>query len=242
MEWELLPLMLLVIIGIGAGFVQRVSGFGLSIFAMIFLPYFMATTDAVTVATILSLSATVLNVASYYKQVFYKIALPMVCSALVFITIAVRFSARVPEATFKVLLGIVLIALSLYFLFFNKNVKLKPTVLSGVISGVFSGTLGGLFSTSGPPAVLYLSSAISDNIVYFATIQFYFCLTNIYNLTVRIASGIVSWDILPYAVVGIAGCFVGNFIGKLVFDKLDAQKLKTIIYIGMIISGIVMLF
>jgi uncharacterized membrane protein YfcA len=241
MELELLPLILLILIGIGAGFVQRVSGFGLSIFAMIFLPYLMATTEAVTLATILSLSATIVNVASYYKKVLYKTALPMVASALVFITIAVRFSTRVPEDIFKMLLGIVLIALSIYFLFFNKNVKLKPTVLNGLITGAFSGTLGGLFSTSGPPAVLYVSSAISDNIVYFATIQFYFCLTNVYSLSARIVSGIVEWTILPYAVVGIAGCMVGNYIGKRVFDKLDAMKLKTVIYIGMIISGIVML-
>lgn len=241
MELELLPLTLLVLIGLGAGFVQRVSGFGLSIFAMIFLPYLMSTTDAVTVATILSLSATILNTVKHYKHVLYKIALPMVGAALVSIPIAVRFSVMVPEDVFKILLGVVLIALSLYFLFFNQNVRIKPTIFSGIASGTISGVLGGLFSTSGPPAVLYLSSAISDNLIYFATIQFYFCLTNIYTISVRIASGIVGWNILPYVVVGIAGCFVGDFIGKLVFDKLDAKKLKTIIYIGMIISGVMML-
>lgn len=241
MELELLPLTLLVLIGLGAGFVQRVSGFGLSIFAMIFLPYLMSTTDAVTVATILSLSATILNTVKHYKHVLYRIALPMVGAALVSIPIAVRFSVMVPEDVFKILLGVVLIALSLYFLFFNQNVRIKPTIFSGIASGTISGVLGGLFSTSGPPAVLYLSSAISDNLIYFATIQFYFCLTNIYTISVRIASGIVGWNILPYVVVGIAGCFVGDFIGKLVFDKLDAKKLKTIIYIGMIISGVMML-
>jgi len=241
MELELLPLILLVLIGLGAGFVQRVSGFGLSIFAMIFLPYLMSTTDAVTVATILSLSATILNTVKHYKHVLYRIALPMVGAALVSIPIAVHFSVMVPEDVFKILLGAVLIALSLYFLFFNQNIKIKPTIFSGVVSGTISGVLGGLFSTSGPPAVLYLSSAISDNLIYFATIQFYFCLTNIYTISVRIASGIVEWNILPYVVVGIAGCFVGDFVGKLVFDKLDAKKLKTIIYIGMIISGVMML-
>ena len=241
MELELLPLILLVFIGIGAGFVQRVSGFGLSIFALIFLPYLMSTTDAVTVAAILSLSATILNTLKNYKYVLYKIALPMVGAALVSIPIAVHFSVMVPERVFKILLGAVLIALSLYFLFFNKNVKIKPTIFSGILSGTVSGVLGGLFSTSGPPAVLYLSSAITDNLVYFATIQFYFCLTNIYTVSVRVANGIVGWNILPYAAVGIVGCFIGNFIGRLVFDKLDANKLKTIIYIGMIFSGIMML-
>ena len=57
------------------------------------------------------------------------------------------------------------------------------------------------------------------------------------------------WLSIPVAAVlafgisfGVAGCLVGDFIGKKVFDKLDSDKLKKIIYIGMIISGIVMFF
>ena len=53
MEW--LPLTLLVLVSAGAGFVQRVSGFGLGIFAMMFLPYFMPSHAAsATVSTLLS--------------------------------------------------------------------------------------------------------------------------------------------------------------------------------------------
>jgi len=35
---------------------------------------------------------------------------------------------------------------------------------------------------------------------------------------------------------------LGDFLGKLIFDKLDGKKLKTIIYTGMIISGVIMFF
>ena len=41
METEVLHGIFLVLIGMGAGFVQRVSGFGMGIFAMLFLPHFM---------------------------------------------------------------------------------------------------------------------------------------------------------------------------------------------------------
>ena len=39
----------------------------------------------------------------------------------------------------------------------------------------------------------------------------------------------------------MVGCLLGDFIGKKVFDKLNAKKLKMIIYIGMIISGALMI-
>ena len=102
--------------------------------------------------------------------------------------------------------------------------------------------MGGLFSTGGPPAVLYLSNATKNNITYFATIQFYFFFTNWYATIMRIANGIVTTQVLIYSVIGIIGCLAGDFIGKTVFSKLNAEKLKYVIYIGMIISGIIMLF
>ena len=41
-----LHIVLLIIIGMGGGFVQRVSGFGLGIFVMLFLPHFLPTHTA----------------------------------------------------------------------------------------------------------------------------------------------------------------------------------------------------
>jgi len=233
----------LIFIGAGAGFVQRVSGFGLGIFAMLFLPHFMPShTAAATISSLFACVTATYNAVCYRKNVAYKTALPMICASLISIPIAVHFSAVVSGKMFQILLGVVLIILSLYFLFFNKNIRLKPTLLNGILAGTLGGILGGLFSTGGPPAVLYLNSATNDNMTYFATIQFYFCFTNLYATAMRVANGIVNFDILILAAIGMIGCMAGDFIGKKVFDKLDSNKLKHIIYIGMLISGIVMFF
>ena len=40
-EKDIIRIILIVLVGAGAGFVQRVSGFGLGIFAMMFMPHFM---------------------------------------------------------------------------------------------------------------------------------------------------------------------------------------------------------
>ena len=233
---------ILVLVGIGAGFVQRVSGFGLGIFAMIFLPHFMSShTDAVVIVSIFSCVTSTWNAVRYGTHVAFKTVLPMVCAALISIPLAVRFSAVVPGNIFEILLGAVLIALSLYFMLLNKRIRMKPTVTNGVFAGALSGVLSGLFSTGGPPAVLYLNSATEDNITYFATIQFYFCFTNLYATAVRAANGIIHADLLLLAAVGAIGCMVGDAIGKTVFDKLDSDKLRRVIYGGMLISGIVTL-
>jgi uncharacterized membrane protein YfcA len=240
---EPLHFLYVILVGFGAAFVQRVSGFGLGIFAMMFLPHFLPShTAAATISCLFSCYTTTFNSIKYRKDVAYKTAIPMLAAALISIPIAVYFAAKVSAKIFEILLGSVLVVLSIYFLFFNKKIKIKPTIPNGIIAGTLGGALNGLFSTGGPPAVLYLTNATPDNATYFATIQFYFCLTNIYATANRAIGGLITVDLLIYAGVGILGCIAGDFFGRKIFDKLDAQKLKYIIYIGMIISGMLMLF
>ena len=118
MDW--LHALFLVVIGMGAGFVQRVSGFGLGIFVMMFLPHFMPShTAAATISTLFSCVTSTFNAVCYRKNVAYKTVLPMVCALLLAIPVAVYFSAIVSGQIFKVLLGVILIVLSFYFIFFN---------------------------------------------------------------------------------------------------------------------------
>ncbi len=240
---EPLHFLYVILVGFGAAFVQRVSGFGLGIFTMMFLPHFMPShTAAATISCIFSCYTTTFNSIRYRKNVAYKTAIPMLAAALISIPIAVYFAAKVSAKIFEILLGSVLVILSIYFLFFNKKIKIKPTVPNGIVAGTLGGALNGLFSTGGPPAVLYLTSATPDNITYFATIQFYFCLTNVYSIANRAINGLITTDLILYGLVGIIGCIGGDLLGRKVFDKLDAKKLKYVIYIGMIISGVLMLF
>lgn len=234
--------LLIMLIGLGAAFVQRVSGFGLGIFTMMFLPHLLPShTAAASISCLFSCCITAYNAIKYRRSISVKTALPMLLAAMLSIPVAVHFAAMVTARTFELLLGSVLILLSLYFLIFNKSIRIRPTPLSGVIAGMLSGTLNGLFSTGGPPAVLYLTSASPDNITYFATIQFYFCLTNIYSTATRALNGQITREVLIFSAIGFIGCLIGDALGKLVFDKLNAKKLKAVIYIAMLISGALMI-
>ena len=240
---ELMQAVLLILVGMGAGFVQRVSGFGLGIFAMMFLPHFMPSHPvAATVSTLFSCVTSTYNAVKYRKHIVYSTAFPMLCAALISIPLGVYASVAVSGEIFEILLGAVLIVLSVYFLFFSRRVRMKATAANGILAGALGGGLNGLFSTGGPPVVLYLSNALTDKNAYFATIQFYFGLTNIYSVGSRAAGGLVTGEVLLFAAVGIVGCLAGDFAGRLVFDRLDAGKLRLVIYLGMIFSGILMIF
>lgn len=235
-------ILLLSLVSAGAAFVQRVCGFGYGIFAMLFLPYFLPSHAAASaVASLISCVCNGYNAIRYRESIRPRIMLPLVCAALVTIPIAVRFSAVGPEHLLKRLLGVVLILLSIYFLFFSKRIHIRPTITNGLLAGALGGTLNGLFSTGGPPAVLYLVHATDDNLVYFATIQAYFALTNIYSSAMRALNGLITQEILILSILGLAGWWAGDCIGAKVFDRLNPERLRQVIYIGMVASGILMI-
>lgn len=240
---EPLHVLFLFLIGMAGGFVQRVCGFGLGILVMMFLPHFMPThTAAAAVSCLFSCSATTFNAVKYQKHISYRTILPVIAAALIAISCSVVFASKVSSALFQILLGIVLVLLSVFFLFLHRRIHIKPTLANGLIAGTVGGTLSGLFATGGPPIVLYLTQATQDKLTYFATIQFYFCVTDLYATGMRIMNGILTLELFLLALIGIAGCLVGDAFGRMVFNRLNANMLKTVIYIGMLISGVLMLF
>ncbi|MBQ4563935.1 MAG: sulfite exporter TauE/SafE family protein [Lachnospiraceae bacterium] len=234
--------LLLIIICIGGGFIQRVSGFGMSIFVMLFLPYLMPSyNDATATTGLIFCILTVFNAIVHYKHTQLKLVLPLLIAAMITIPIAVRISSVSSGTLMKKLLGVMLVAFSIYFLFFSKKIHIRPTVANGLFAGALGGALTGMFSTGGPPVVLYLIHATSDKMVYFSTIQSYFALASIYSSGVRLINGMITWEIVIFAAAGLIGCAIGTRLGTKFFDRLSAEKLKQVIYVGMIISGVLMI-
>ena len=232
----------LIAVGMGAAFIQRVSGFGSGIFSMLFLPYlFGNTVTAAAVSGMWSTATTVFNAIRHRKNIDFKLILPVVIPAMIMVTLSVQLSKSVSSGIMMMVLGSVLILLSIYFLAFSQKIHLKASLPGGIGIGTVSGVLSGLFSTGGPPVVLYLSGIISDKMIYFATIQGYFAITDLYGMGTRIFNGIITWQVLLYAAIGWIGSLIGNTLGGLVFNKINAQTLKKIIYVGMIVSGAIMI-
>ena len=239
---DIAEILLLILIFLGGSFVQRVSGFGMGIFAMLFLPYLLGgSSESAAVVGMVSFVGSVYNTVRNHKKIQWKTMLPLVIASLITIPIAVHFSKTLPQTVLKQMLGVVLVVLSLYFLFFSKRIRIKANMGSGLVAGTLSGVLSGLFATGGPPAVIYVLNATADNLAYFATIQAFFSITNLYSFFTRLLSGIITGQVMIWFAVSLFGLLLGNYLGGKVFSRLNAERLKQVIYIGMIISGILMI-
>lgn len=235
-------MVLTAVVYFGASFVERVCGFGSGIFAMLFLPYFLPNqTIGPAILGMMSGIGCAYNAIRNRKYIHVKTMLPLAIAALIAIPIAVRLSAGLKAENMKAALGVVLIVLSVYFLFFSKRIHIRPTVFNGIVAGALGGALNGLFSTGGPPAVIYLVHATTDNLAYFGTIQAYFGITSGYATIVRALNGLITKEVLILFACELVGWWFGNRLGGKVFDRLNPDRLRRIVCIAMIVSGILMI-
>lgn len=233
-------IVLLILLCTGASFVQRVCGFGFGVFIMTMLPYLCPSYgEATTLSGILSAMQSLYVLFVLYKLVDWKHLWLILLSCTVFSYLAIQFVASATDSLLKILLGVVLILLSLYFLFISPKLQLRPSKTLQVSMGALSGVMGGLFGMHGPPAVIYFLSVEQSKYRYMAVCQAYFLLTNLIMTFFRAQNGFVTsfvgWGVL----YSCAGVVFGSYIGKKVFEKIPSEKLRIVIYIYMIFSGIV---
>ena len=136
------------------------------------------------------------------------------------------------------LLGIALVVLSIYFFFFAKKIKIKPTWYAGLIAGTLSGIMGGMFSMSGPPVVIYFMQSEENHEKYLATISSYFVLSSVVSISTKAAAGFITLNVWVAFGIGFAGMLAGTFIGKLIRHKMKPDIIKKSVYAVMAASGL----
>nr|MCR5454027.1 sulfite exporter TauE/SafE family protein [Bacteroidales bacterium] len=111
---------------LSGSFIQRVCGFGFGIFIMTILPYLMPTyQEATALSGFLSLIQSGIVLISVYKHLNIKNLYVIFLSFCVFSFFAVRFVSKSDDGFLRIILGVVLISLAVYFLFFSKKATVK---------------------------------------------------------------------------------------------------------------------
>lgn len=232
------------LLAIGASFVQRTLGFGFGIFIMTALPFLMPSYgEAVTLSGLLSLTSATVVMLKYFKYVTWKRLLPVFASFIIFSTIAICLLDRIEGQAMKIILGIMLIFISLYFIYFKEKLQklIRPTKGSQYGTGAVSGIMGGLFGMHGPPVVLYLVSSEPDKDHYMGMIQTYAVLTNIIMLAVRAFNGYVTPAVGAAYLYGIGGLVLGVLLGNHAYKHIPNRLFTYIVYAYIGVCGIIIL-
>ncbi|MCI9170272.1 MAG: sulfite exporter TauE/SafE family protein [Lawsonibacter sp.] len=221
-----------------AGVIQNIAGFGAGIILMLILPHFFNMLISPAINAAICTGMTIILAVHYRKYTDYKrVWLPCVC----FMAMSVSIIWVVSDIDLHLLgaaFGVFLIALSIYFIFFQKNIKVKPTAASAVCFGLLAGALSGLFSIGATAMALYFLAISRDRNVYIGNLQTLLAINNVVSLLTRALRGIYTADLILPTAVGFAGILLGQFFGSKIAGKLDAAKINLFIYILVGVSGI----
>ena len=235
----------IIFLAAGASFVQRTIGFGFGIFIMTALPFLMPSyAEAVTLSGLLSLTSATVVMLKYIKFVTWKRLLPMVGAFIIFSTLAICMMERIKGQAMRMILGIMLIVISLYFSFFKEKLQkiIRPTKRWQIGTGCVSGMMGGLFGMHGPPVVLYLISSEPDKDHYMGMIQTYAVITNITMLAVRAYRGYVTPVVSSTYLYGLVGLAAGVMAGNWAYKRIPGKLFTYIVYAYIGVSGMIILW
>ena len=232
----------IILLANGASFVQRTVGFGFGIFIMTALPFLMPSYgEAVTLSGLLSLTSATVVMVKYIRYVTWKRLLPIFGAFVVMSTLAIFFLDRIEGRMMRMILGIMLILISLYFTFFKEKLQklIRPTKGWQLGTGAASGVMGGLFAMHGPPVVLYLISSEPDKDHYMGMIQTYAVITNISMLAVRAFNGYVTQVVGMTYLYALAGLVAGVLLGNWAFKHIPNRLFTYVVYVYIGISGLI---
>lgn len=233
---------LFIVIIFAGSIIQSMSGFGFSIFAQAFFPYFMpSVSTGVAITGLLSGSSSAYPVWKLRKHIKFKRVLVPLITYVLFSTFVITWFAAKPDILVNKLLGAALILMSLYFIFARGKIKVRPNVASGLLVGALSGVFSGLFSIGGPPVVLYMLAICENSDEYYANTQAFFVCTCVYSFLVRLYSGIINMFVIWHFLIGSFVVLGGSYLGRSLLRRVKAEKIVYFVYAVMILSGIMMI-
>ena len=142
-----------------AGFVKGVLGFGLPLFTMSFLPFFVP----VEVAIVLSaLVQPITNIGQLISSGGVRnavvVSVPVLLALLPGVAIGAWFLTSIDSQTLLFILGVAVIAFSVFNLSGYKiHIQQSWKFPSGIIAGGLAGLIGALTSINGPIYIMYLA-------------------------------------------------------------------------------------
>lgn len=225
-----------------AGIVQGVTGFGSAIVLMVFLPTILPIPQSAGVASLIMSVANIMLAWRYRHSVkFKRIIWPFLVYASVAF-MALKLVNLIDVHLLKAMLGGLLVALSLYFLFVKSDSKKHYPIYIAIIFMVVSGFFNGLFGIGGPLIALYFLSLAKTKEEYLACIQTFFLMDQLYITSVRFYNGILGVNDIPLILFGVVGGVIGTMIANRITVHMNIKMIQTCVFVLIGVSGLFYLF
>lgn len=223
-----------------AGFIHGTIGMGFGMIAMatitLFLPYNNASAT-VSVALMVLVSQVSFTLRRYID--WRGVLIPAI-TLTVGKMLGIVLMMHLQTVYLRVGLGCFLILYSSLQLLNIKALKIKGSLLQGIVTCGLGGLFGGVFNVSGPFASIYCQARYSsDPSAYAANMNAIFVPSAFIAIIMHLWYGNFTPSCLLGSVVMIPGVLAAAYAGVAVLRKIKVQSLFRLSYIYIIIMGLV---
>ena len=232
-------LFLIIIVCLGA-FVHGITGFGVGIFLMLFLPYVFSYQMSVGIVTICAVVMSSVLLFNTRKNVEMKKILPVLIPTAIIQIISTYFLFALDDSALTIILVIILLLFAGLFVLSDIRWQIKASVPNGILAGCITGACN-ILGIGGPPIGYYYHSIFKDNISYLANTQVTILTMCALLLIQHIIKGNITLVTLEYSIISSIVCIAVLLPTLKAFKKLDRSKLTKIIILFLIVMAIIKL-
>tara|TARA_R100001369_G_scaffold20091_2_gene36842 strand:+ start:26000 stop:26719 length:720 start_codon:yes stop_codon:yes gene_type:complete len=237
MEFDLY---LIVSIAIFLGFfVQTVIGFAGSLIALPVLLLGTVLPDAIAYISIFYIFSSIFLINKEWNNIDFSILSRLAIPTIIGVIVGILVLAFTNPIVLKKGLGIFIILYVIYISFIKADFQIgkKSVSVLGVLGGFFSG----VFSTGGPLYVISVKNMAIDVKTFRATMIGIMGLITVVRIPMLSVSGILTLSHWKVALIIFPVFLLAQYIGKLVYSKIDEFYFKKILLILLFFSGIVLI-
>jgi uncharacterized membrane protein YfcA len=217
-------------------FVQSVTGFGLALVSMPILAALLGVRVATPLVVLIAISAETYLLFRYRGSIEIKTVWPLILAGMVGIPFGVLAIKILDEKIVLTLMGILIIAYSLYALFNFKLPSLSGNIWS-TIFGFSSGVLGGAYNITGPLIIIYGNCRRWQPKEFKGNLQGFFLLGSIVAVISHALVHNFTKEVLNLFLIAIPAVALGLITGVSLDKYINPVIFRKIVLIGLVISG-----
>ncbi len=220
-----------------AYFIKGLCGFANTLVFSTILSFSTNNVNISPVELVLGLPSNIMISYKERKSVDWKVCLPLAGLVLLGDIPGILMLKNTDTQVIKGIFGFVIIAIGLEMLFREYMGSAKKSQILLIVIGVLSGILCGLYGI-GALLAAYMGRVTDNSSAFKGNLCIVFLIDNLFRLVMYSVTGIITVDTLKQSVLLIPFMGLGLYLGMKGSSFLDEKKIKKLVIIMLILSGI----
>lgn len=230
----------LTVVAFLAGFIQGLSGFGSVLLSLPLIALFLEFKVAVPFMTVCGIMLSLILIIQLRSSWEWNKVYPLLVGSVPGIPIGTYMLKTLEASPMYIFLGSVLIAYSLYGIFFKGVIKELKKGWPYLV-GFLAGCLGGAVAAAGPPVIIYTFLQPWDKDKIKVTLQGFFVVSGLFTLAYFIYHGLVGEQVLKLSGLALPFIAAGTLAGSFFYGKLNEASYRKLMNYTLAVLGIMML-